>query len=166
MEFTLRSATKADLPDILAIVNHAIATTTAHYAYAPIPLQEQQQWYDRQRAANMPVLVADDGSSVIGYGSYTQFRDRIGYRFSVEHSVYVADGCQGMGVGSALLKALIAQAKAEGRHTLIAGMDSANQGSVDFHKKHGFEEVARFREVGYKFGEWLDVIFMQLFLQD
>ena len=166
MEFNLRPARKEDLPAILQIINHAIATTTAHYSYDPIPLEEHVQWYDRQMAANMPVLVADDGNRIIGYGSYNQFRDRIGYRFSVEHSVYVAEGCQGMGVGSALLKALIVQAKAEGRHTLIAGMDSANQGSVDFHKKHGFEEVARFREVGYKFGEWLDVIFMQLFLQD
>ena len=166
MEFNLRPARKEDLPAILQIINHAIATTTAHYSYDPIPLEEHAQWYDRQMAANMPVLVAEDGQRIIGYGSYNQFRDRIGYRFAVEHSVYVAEGCQGLGVGSALLKALIAQAKAEGRHTLIAGMDSANQGSVDFHKKHGFVEVARFREVGYKFGEWLDVIFMQLFLQD
>lgn len=164
MKTTIRPAEQSDLPAILDIINHAILHSTAHYAYEPETLEDLEKWWAQKQQKGMPVVVADMGEGVLAYGAYDQFRDRIGYRFCVEHSVYVAEGQQGKGLGSAILLHLIERAREDGMHTMIAGMDSANQGSYTFHHKHGFREIARFKEVGYKFDQWLDVIFMQLML--
>jgi phosphinothricin acetyltransferase len=165
MEAHIREAHFGDLESILQIINHAIVYTTAVYDYQPRTLEQQQQWFEKKQADNMPVIVAEYAGEVIGFGSYGIFRPWDAYRFSVEHSVYVDEQHRGKGIGRQLLRKLIELAKAQRFHTLIAGIDAANTNSYAFHQKFGFVEVGRFREVGYKFDKWLDLVFMQLFLE-
>jgi phosphinothricin acetyltransferase len=150
---------------ILEITNHEILNSTVLYEYEPRSLTTQQIWFNDKMANGWPVLVAELDEVVVGFGSYGKFRERIAYRFSVEHSVYVHKDHRGLGIGHALMAELIRQAKEAGFHTMIAGIDSSNSGSVEFHRKFGFEAVGTFREVGYKFDRWLNVTFMQLLLQ-
>jgi phosphinothricin acetyltransferase len=94
----------------------------------------------------------------------SKFREKIGYQYSVEHSVYVAHDQRRQGIGKLMLQSLIDAANDLGKHTIIGGVDSCNEASLRLHQGFGFEEVARFKQVGYKFDRWLDVIFFQLML--
>ena len=166
MDLIIRNAAPRDLPVILEIINHAILTSTAIYDYEIRTLEEQTAWFEKMIADGMPVIVAEFEGEVIGYGSYNIFRPKIGYKFSVEHSIYLDDKSRGIGVGGKLLGSLIQRAKESGLHTMIAGIDAANRGSIEFHKKYGFIEKGYLREVGYKFDQWLDLVFMQLILEE
>ncbi len=165
MNITLKQADQEDIAPILAIINHAILTTTAVYDYQPRTYEAQSAWFEKKRADGMPVIVAQQDNQTIGFGSYGIFRPWDGYRFSVEHSIYISESFRGAGVGGKILTELIRLATEQGFHTLIAGVDAANESSYAFHKRYGFVEVGRFREVGYKFDMWLDLVFMQLFLK-
>jgi phosphinothricin acetyltransferase len=160
----VRTATVTDLPLILEIVNHAILFSTAVYDYEPRSIEVQHSWFEKKQAEGMPVIVAEYDGKVIGFGSYGIFRPWAAYQFSVEHSVYVSESFRGQGVGGKLLEELIKLAIKQGFHTMIAGIDAANTNSYTFHKKYGFGEVGRFKEVGFKFNRWLDLVFMQRFL--
>lgn len=161
---SLRPATPNDVPGILAIMNHNILHSTTVYDYDPKNVQEMEAWLQEKQEAGWPVIVADENGSVVGYGTYGTFRYKQGYRFTVEHSVYVAEGYAGKGIGKLLLSELITIAKASGYHTMIGGIDAQNTGSIAFHKKFGFKEAGTIKEAGFKFGRWLDVTFMQLIL--
>ncbi|WP_309571037.1 N-acetyltransferase family protein [Deinococcus sp.] len=160
----LRAATRADVPVILAIYNHAVIHTTASYDLEPVSLESRVDWFDHKAQTGWPVIVTERGGEVAGWATYGPFRDKPGYRFTAEHSVYVRDDCRGQGLGRALLETLIADARARSLHTLIGGLDAENAGSLAFHERLGFEPVAHFRQVGYKFGRWLDLVFVQLAL--
>lgn len=162
MTFLLRPATTADIPQILAIVNHTIKTSTANYHYDAQTLAEITAWFESKQEHKFPVWVAIENQQVLGYGTYGVFREKIGYQFTVEHSVYVKEDQQGKGIGKALLSQLIAQAKSEGYHVMVGGIDANNAESIAFHQKMGFEIVGHLKEVGYKFDQWLDLCFMQL----
>jgi phosphinothricin acetyltransferase len=112
----------------------------------------------------MPVFVADDSGTIAGWGALHPFRAPQGYRRTVEHSVYVAAEYRGQGIGRALLVTLIERARELGMHAMIAGIDGENEVSVRMHASLGFETAGCLNEVGYKFGRWLDLIFMQLIL--
>ncbi|WP_324194761.1 GNAT family N-acetyltransferase [Nocardia terpenica] len=158
----IRDAREDDLPEILAIHNVAIAETTAIWDTEPVDLDERRTWWRHRVAAGYPVLVAEIDGAVAGYASYAQWRPKSGYRFSVEHSVYIADRFQHRGVGSALMAELLARAAASGRvHAMIAVIDSANAPSIKLHEKFGFHIVGELPEVGHKFGRWLDLTLMQ-----
>ena len=159
----IRDASEEDLPAILAIYNHVIANTTAVYTETPAPLADRQAWLKARRAAELPVLVADD-SGVIGFASFGDFRPWPGYARSVEHSVHVREDARGRGVGSALVRRLIEAAQARDKHVMIGGIDAANKASIALHRKLGFVEAGTLREVAQKFGRWLDLLFMQRFL--
>ena len=165
MNVIIRNATVEDIPQILEIVNHAIMHTTSNYLYDVQTLENQLQWFEDKKSKNFPIIVADYNGTAIGFGSYGTFREKIGYQFTVEHSVYVAPEFIGKGIGKQLLLALIALAKEEGYHVMIGGIDAANTGSIDFHRKFGFVETGILKEVGFKFGKWLDLQFMQLILK-
>ena len=166
MDLIIRNAAPKDLPAILEIINHAILTTTAIYDYDARTLEEQTAWFEKMITDGMPVIVAEHDKEVIGYGSYNIFRPKVGYRFSVEHSIYLNDKSRGIGVGGKLLGSLIQRARESGLHSMIGAIDAANRGSIEFHKKYGFIEKGYLREVGYKFDQWLDAVFMQLILQE
>jgi L-amino acid N-acyltransferase YncA len=163
----VRAATRADLPRILAIHNDAVLTTTAIFHYAPQTLDEREAWFDARVAGGWPVVaVADAGSDdVLAYGTFGPFRAWPAYKYSVEHSVYVHKDARGRGLGRMALVALIAAAEAGGYHTMIAGVVADNTASLALHRSLGFVEVARFREVGFKFGRWLDLCFLQKMLR-
>ena len=162
----VRGAIEADLPAVLAIYNEVIATSTAVYALEPATLDERRAWFSSRSAVGLPVLVAvgPDGD-VLGFASFGEWRGAWpGYRYTVEHSVHVRHDVRGRGVGRALVEALFPLALALGKHVMIGGIDAANDASIRFHQRLGFERVAHFREVGHKFGRWLDLVFMQRFL--
>ena len=165
MNIIIRNATIEDLPPILEIVNHAILNTTSNYLYEVQTLENQLQWFEDKKSKQFPIIVADYNGTAVGFGTYGTFREKIGYQFTVEHSVYVAPEFIGKGIGKQLLLALIVLAKEEGYHTMIGGIDAANKGSIAFHRKFGFVETGILKEVGFKFGKWLDLQFMQLILK-
>ncbi|PSN17319.1 GNAT family N-acetyltransferase [filamentous cyanobacterium CCP5] len=162
----IRTATVADLPAILDIYNHAILTTTAVYDYAPHTLEMRQQWYDAKQADGLPVVVAVVAAQVVGFGALSWFRAWAAYQHTVENSIYIAPSHHGQGIGKQLLRELIDQAKQRQMHTIVAGIDAENIASQKLHQGLGFEPVGRFRQVGYKFDRWLDLIFWQLMLSD
>jgi phosphinothricin acetyltransferase len=108
-----------------------------------------------------PVLVATDESGVLGFATFADFRTWPGYRYTVEHSVHVRADTRGRGVGKELVKALFPRAAALGKHVMIAGVDAANEASIRFHEQLGFQKSGHLREVGHKFDRWLDLVFLQ-----
>ena len=161
---TIRPATPADLPAILAIYNDAVLHTTASYDLEPSTLEQRATWFAERTHHGFPILVAELEGVVTAFGAYGAFRTKPGYRFAVEHSLYVAPEWRGRGLGRAMLAQLIRLAQADGMHAMIGGVDAENAASIALHTSLGFVEVARFREVGHKFGRWLDIIFLELLL--
>jgi L-amino acid N-acyltransferase YncA len=159
----VRDAIEGDLPSILAIYNEVILSSTAIYADDPVSLDNRAAWFVQQKERGFPVLVAiEPDGDVIGYSAFGDWRGAWpGYRHTVEHSVHVRADRRGAGVGRALVGALFPHAEAMGKHVMIGGIDAANSASIRLHEKLGFQQVAHFREVGRKFGRWLDLIFMQ-----
>jgi L-amino acid N-acyltransferase len=164
MPIVIRDARELDLAAMLAIYNDAVLTTTAVYDYTPRSSEQQAAWFKAKQEQGLPVLVAEDGGAVVGFASYGPFRPWPAYLHSAENSLYVAPEQRGRGIGSALLPALIQRAAERGLHTMIAGIDATNEASLRLHAKFGFERVAQFREVGWKFERWLDLAFLQLML--
>jgi phosphinothricin acetyltransferase len=161
----IRPAGESDLPAILEIYNDIIARTTAVYDYAPHTLAMRREWFLGLQSWRLPVLAAVDAERLIGFGSLAPFRKWGAYKYSVESSIYVAADRRGQGIGAQLLAPLIDAARQRQMHTIIAGIDAQNDASIRLHARFGFREVARFRQVGFKFDRWLDLIFMQLMLE-
>jgi phosphinothricin acetyltransferase len=161
----LRPARPADVPGILAIYNEIIVSSTAVYALEPTTLAERQAWFDAKQAQGMPLLVAEDAQGVAGFSTLGDFRGYWpGYRYSVEHGVHVRRDARGRGLGTALVEALVPLARAMDKHVMIGGIDADNEASLRMHEKMGFKRVARFEQVGHKFGRWLDLVFVQRYL--
>lgn len=144
------------------IYNLAGVGTTASYDLEPVTVAERTQALENSRRHNFPVLVAEVDGVIAGFASYGTFRAKAGYRFTVEHSVYVADGFRASGVGRMLMTSLIDHARGHGVHVMIGVLDAANEPSIAFHQRLGFVEVGRLPQVGHKFGRWLDAVLMQL----
>jgi phosphinothricin acetyltransferase len=161
---TIRAAKEEDLPSILAIYNHIIINTTAVYHYQPHTMEMRKAWYDGRIKEGLPVFVAEDDGVVVGFSSFGPFRPWPAYKYTMENSVYVADGQRGKGIGRLLMEPLIRVAREMDVHAIIAVIDATNDASVQLHRSFGFEEVGHFREVGYKFDQWLDLKFMELVL--
>ena len=161
---TVRLATRADVPAILGIYNEAVLNTTASYDLEPVSLESRLAWYDEKQEHGRPVWVVERSGKVLGWSTYGEFRAKPGYRYSAEHSVYVAATSRGQGLGQALMRPVIEHARAAGMHVLIGGVDASNAASIGLHLSLGFEQVAHFRQVGRKFDRWLDLAFMQLLL--
>ena len=158
----IRPATHADLPGILEIYNDAVLKTTSSYDYEPRTLEQRTQWFEERRRDGYPIFVAvDDSGAVAGWSALNPYHARMGYRFTAENSVYVAASARGQGIGRLLLGPLIEGAKARGLHAIIAAIDAENEASIRLHAKLGFEKVGHFKEVGFKFDRWLDVVYMQ-----
>ncbi|MCE1173332.1 MAG: N-acetyltransferase family protein [Propionibacteriales bacterium] len=160
----LRAATPSDLSAIAAIYNQSVLDTTASWDYQPWTPAEHADWYAYKVERGFPLLVAVEDGQVLGYASYGEFRHKVGFDSTREHSVYVAPAAQGRGVGRDLMLALIDQARANGVHVLVGGLSADNEASLKLHAALGFVEVARMPEVGRKFDRWLDLVFVQLIL--
>jgi L-amino acid N-acyltransferase len=160
----IRDAREEDLPGVLAIYNDVLLTSTAIYNDTPVTLENRRDWWQARVQQQYPVLVATDETGVIGFATFGDFRSWPGYRFTVEHSVHIRADRRGQGVGQALMQPLIASATALGKHVMVAGVDADNASSIRFHERLNFVRVAHFREVGFKFGRWLDLVFLQRWL--
>ena len=160
----IRHATENDLPQILEIYNEIILNTTAVYYYEPHTLEMRKEWFEGRMKEGFPVFVAEEDGKVLGMSSIGPFRVPTAYKFSVENTVHVAAAARGKGIGKLLMPPIIDAAKEMKMHAIIAGIDATNEVSLHLHKNFGFEEVAHFKQVGYKFGRWLDLKFLELIL--
>ena len=159
----VRLATAVDLPAINSIYNHFVLHSTCTYQEEPSTAEERAAWF-AAHGPKHPVTVAERDGEVVGWGSVSKFHPRSAYRNTVEDSVYVRHDCHRQGIGAALLGDLCERAKAAGHRTMLGLIDLQQRGSVALHEKFGFVEVGRLREVGFKFGRWLDVIYTQRML--
>jgi L-amino acid N-acyltransferase len=159
----IRDATPADVAAITGILNHYVVHSTATFITTPQTVEERLEWLTDREPIH-PVVVAVAGSEVIGCASLSSFRPREAYRQTVEFGVYVRHDRHRQGVGRALVADLIARARALGHHVIVGGCCHESTASLALMQSFGFEQVARFREVGRKFDRWLDVIFLQLML--
>jgi phosphinothricin acetyltransferase len=160
---TLRDASHDDLPAIVDVLNVAVDTTTV-YSERTYTLENRQAWLDSRRARGFPVIVAERGGAFAGFGTYGDFRDSLalpGYRTTVEHSVYVAVGHEGGGVGRIIVEALVDRASAAGIHVMVGAIDAENEASIRFHERLGFVEVGRMPEIATKWERWLTLVLMQ-----
>ncbi len=168
----IRPATPADAAATAAVYNHWVETSTFTFDLRTRTVEDQAAWLG-ERSGVLEVLVAevDEGelgpdapAGVVGFASLSPYRDRPAYRTTVEDSVYVHPGARGAGVGRALLDELVAVAGARGFHAVMARIVGGHDASIALHRRVGFDAVGTEREVGRKFGRWLDVVVMQLLL--
>ncbi len=158
----IRAALPSDLPEIQSIYAHHVLTGTGTFEEEPPSVEEIAERFRATTGRGWSWRVATDATGVLGYGYYTQFRDRSAYRFAVEDSVYVRQDVRGQGVGKALVRQLIEDATSAGFRQMIAVIgDAENAGSIGVHASLGFQMAGTLRAVGLKFGRWLDVVTMQ-----
>jgi L-amino acid N-acyltransferase YncA len=157
----IRNATKDDIQAILDILNEQIVNSTSVYIEVPLELEDRMKWYLNRIEHNFPVIVVTIDNVVAGFGSYGEFR--AGYKYTVEHSVYIHKEFRGKGLAKLVLDWLINSAKENDFHVMMAVIDSDNEASIALHQKYGFEEVGSMKELGYKFGRWMKAVkFLQL----
>lgn len=160
----VRQANENDLPEMLAIYNDIILNTTAVWHNEPHTLEMRQEWFILKKEQGYPIFVAEEMGKLMGFSTIGPFRAWTGYRFTVENSVYVAADSRGKGIAKLLVPPLIDAAKELNMHAIVAGIEASNEPSIGLHKKFGFVEVAHFKEVGFKFGRWMDLKFLELIL--
>ncbi|HEX3602573.1 MAG TPA: GNAT family N-acetyltransferase [Steroidobacteraceae bacterium] len=157
----ISAATREDLPEILRIYNEIIRNTTAVYREAELSAEQGAAWFDAKLAGVYPFIVTRDASGITGFGTFGEFRAPPCYQHTVEHSVHVRSDCRGLGLGRKLVIELLSLAASMHKHIMVAGVDADNEVSIKLHQSLGFIKVAHFHEVGFKFGRWLDLVFLQ-----
>jgi L-amino acid N-acyltransferase YncA len=159
----IRAAERRDAEGIRTIYNHYVTESTTLFDMVARTLDEQVQWID-EHSGGHPAVVAELDGRIVGFGSVSAFRSRPAYSTTVEDSVYLLPEHQGRGVGRLLLDEVLRLASAHGFHSVIARITGDNQASIALHAACGFEIVGTEKEVGRKFGQWLDVVEMQKML--
>lgn len=159
----IRVATRADAAAISTIYNHYVTDTIVTFEEQPVSAAEMQS---RMAAVldKLPWLVLESDGGIVGYAYASPWKTRIGYRFAVESSIYLAPAHVGHGLGSALYASLLENLRERSLHCVIGGAALPNPASAALHEKLGFTEVAHFRENGFKFGRWIDVAYWQRLL--
>lgn len=160
-DFHVRDATPDDAAAIAGIYAYHVIHGTASYDTGPPPTESFKANIEWVRASGWPFLVMEHSGDVIGFAYATQIRDRAGYRWTAENSIYVRADAQGQGVGRALLEALLDRAEACGFRQIVAVIGGAAEASVRLHAACGFREVGRLHAAGWKHGRWLDNVYMQ-----
>jgi len=163
---SLRAAQVTDAEAIAVIYNYEVETSTATFDLVPRSIEAQREWITARSGAFSALVADDSAAGVIGFAALSTYRDRAGYRTTVENSVYVHRDHQRRGVGRLLLGALLEVARDSGFHTVIARIDSQSSGSLALHESLGFVVVGVERQIGRKFGRWLDSVIMQKMLAD
>ncbi|TVZ04925.1 N-acetyltransferase family protein [Trebonia kvetii] len=161
--YKIRSADAGDSEAIRAIRNDVIAHSTAMWTTHQVTAEGNREWL-ADNLTRRSVYVAEADCALIGFANWSPWRPKDGYRHTVEDSVYVTDGHQGRGLGAQLLQTLISAATESGAHVMMASIEASNTRSIALHERHGFETVGTAREVGTKFGRWLDLTMMSLAL--
>jgi L-amino acid N-acyltransferase len=159
----IRQAERRDAAELRDIYNHFVNGSTAIFDLVHRTIDEQVQWIDEHSGGHAAIVAIESGR-VVGFGSLSTFRDRPAYATTVEDSVYLLEAYQGRGLGRRVLEELIRLAEAHGFHSIIARIVGDNEVSINLHASCGFEIVGTEREIGRKFGKWLDVVEMQRML--
>jgi phosphinothricin acetyltransferase len=161
-EIHIRRAVRADCSGILEIYNDAVLKTTATYDYEPRPLEHRLAWFEDHQRTGHAIFVAESADGrIVGWSALNRYHDRMGFRFTAENSIYVAEGARGQGLGARLLDPLIPAAAEIGIRAILAAIDAQNTASIQLHARFGFEQVGLFKRVGFKFDRWLDVAYME-----
>lgn len=161
---SLRTAETRDAEAIAAIYNHEVEHTTATFDLVPRSIKDQREWIAARTGAFSAIVADDREHGVVGFAALSTYRDRAGYRTTVENSVYVHRDNQRRGIGKLLLAGLLDVARDSGFHTVIARIDSQSLGSLALHRSLGYVEVGVEREIWRKFGHWPDSVIMQRIL--
>ncbi|MFP3917051.1 N-acetyltransferase family protein [Lysinibacillus telephonicus] len=161
----IRPMTKEDLAIVNEIYNDAILTTTAIYKYEPETIEQREQWFSVKKDNDDPLFVYEENGEVVGFATFGPFRAYPAYKYTIEHSVYVHKDHHRKGIGTKLMKHLIAEAERREVKTMVACIDAENKGSILSHEKLGFYYTGTIKNSGYKFGRWLDLVFLQLDLK-
>jgi phosphinothricin acetyltransferase len=156
-----RLATHDDAEEMRGIYNREVLGSTVTFDMVARSPEDQLAWMDEHSGAHPAVVAVDDLDVIVGFGSLSPYRPRPAYRTTVEDSVYVAPAAQGQGVGKGILSELVRLAGAHGFHTVMARIVGGHEASIAVHRACGFELIGVEREVGRKFGRWLDVVLMQ-----
>ncbi len=162
----VRPVTRDDAEAIRAIYNREVVGSTVTFDLVPRTLDEQLQWVDEHSGAHPAIVAVDGDDRVRGFASLSPYRARPAYRTTVEDSVYVERDSRGTGVGRLLLSEVVALAGSHGFHAIMARVVGNHEASIRLHHGCGFELVGVEREVGRKFGTWLDVALMQRLVRD
>lgn len=160
----IRLATLADAAQVAAIYNHYIATSRATFELESVSVAEMENRMRALDRGGYPFLICENDGETAGYAYGQPFKPRAAYRHSIEVSVYIRNGSEGKGVGKMLYDQLFPEILKGDYHAIIAGISLPNEASVRLHEKYGFEKVAHFREVGFKFGRWIDVGYWELLI--
>jgi phosphinothricin acetyltransferase len=161
---TVRSAVGADCAAIADIYNYYVLHDTCTYQEIPDLIEHREKWFE-DHGPRHPVIVAEAEGRVVGWASLSPYHKRSAYRFTVENSIYLHPDWRQRGLGSLLLRELIDRAKALGHRTIIAVISAEQTGSLKIHEKCGFVKVGHFKGIGFKFSQWLDVVYLQLELK-
>lgn len=162
---SVRLAGVGDAEAVMAIYNREVTGSTVTFDLVPRTLEEQRAWLEAHAGAHPAVAAVDDQThEVVGFGSLSPYRDRPAYKTSVEDSVYVHHEHRGRGVGKLVLEELVRLGTVHGFHAMFARIVGGHEASIALHKACGFQLVGVEREVGRKFGRWLDVALMQRLL--
>lgn len=164
MELQIRSASRADAQAIADIYNPYVATTCITFETESVTAEDMATRIAETVDAGLPWLVAEGPAGVVGYAYASKWKGRCAYRFSVESTVYLSPDHTGSGIGRTLYAALLDQLRDASLHAVIGGIALPNAASIALHERLGFEQVACFREVGFKQGRWIDVGYWQLIL--
>lgn len=162
---SVRTAHVSDARAIAEIYNFEVENSTATFDLVPRSLDDQRDWISARSGAFAAIVAVNPDSQVVGFAALSTYRDRAGYRTTVEDSVYVHRDYHRQGVGRLLLSSLLDLARESGFHTVIARIDSQSTGSLELHQSLGFERVGVERQIGRKFGRWLDSVIMQHMLE-
>jgi L-amino acid N-acyltransferase len=165
MKVRIRLATVDDLAAVSEIYNYYVRTSTCTYQLETERLEDRRRWFEVRTPAH-PVTVAETEEGVVGWGSLSPWNPRAGYAKTVEFSVYVRPDSHRRGIGRMIVADLVDRAKALGHHVIIGGASADQTASIALQESLGFEWVACFRQVGRKFGRWLDVVYMQRILDE
>ena len=160
----IRSASLTDADAIARIYNYYVQNTVITFEEEPVSAGEMATRIADTKAVPLPWLVAEVDGVVVGYAYAGKWKVRSAYRYSVETTIYLAQGCEGQGIGKRLYTELLSLLRSLGAHLAIGGAALPNDASVALHGKLGFERVATFRQVGFKHGRWVDVAYWQMLL--
>lgn len=160
----IRDATNADADAICTIYNYYIENTVISFEEQSLTVAEMRNRMELVFSCNLPWLVYIDNQQIAGYAYATRWHTRASYKYSVESSVYLKHDMIGNGIGSSLYGELIGRLRALNYHAVIGGIALPNPGSVALHEKFGFEQVAHYRETGFKCDRWIDVGYWELIL--
>jgi len=160
----LRAATAADAAAIAAIYNHYVLNTVVTFEEAAVPAAEMAERITDTLTAELPWLVWDEAGKVLGYACASKWKSRCAYRYAAEATVYLDHEATGRGIGTRLYSALLDEIRKGGLHGVIGGVALPNPASVALHEKLGFVKIGQFKEVGWKFDQWIDVGYWQRIL--